>query len=404
MDSVLLYLLQSSAVLGLSCLFYFFIFRKETNYQVNRIYLLAAGFISLLIPFAKFESEVIVNYSEMQVWLPAVNMNPASKNNAAAHSLTDYLTIIYFSVTVILLLRFLFNLVKIGQLIIGNVRKNNKSGGSIIINSNFSPFSFFNNIFLPDDQIVESDLNYIIAHELVHIKKFHSVDKIFMELIAIAQWFNPLVYLYKKELTAQHEFEADSEMVRRGSDIREYIKSLLEYSVFVPGSVVTNSYNSLLKRRLEMIGKIPKTNIPLIKTTLSLLFLLTVFISTGIVNGGLSLPMQEKQAENEKVYTFTDQMPQFPGGDDKLLEYLDKNIHYPEIAKRAGIEGRVIVTFVVNKSGKVTNVKVRKGIGAGCDEEAIRLISNMGDWKPGKSKGKVVNVRMSIPIVFKLQG
>jgi len=115
---------------------------------------------------------------------------------------------------------------------------------------------------------------------------------------------------------------------------------------------------------------------------------------------------EEKHKEVEvkqQVYTFVEQMPQFPGGDDALLQYLAANIKYPEIAKRVAIEGRVIATFIVNKNGDVTDVAVVKGIGGGCDEEAVRVLKTMPHWKPGKQNGLPVSVRMSVPITFKLQ-
>lgn len=112
---------------------------------------------------------------------------------------------------------------------------------------------------------------------------------------------------------------------------------------------------------------------------------------------------EKKEEVKQQVYTFVEQMPTFPGGDDALLSYLFSNIKYPEIAKRAGVEGRVIATFVVGKNGDVSECAIVKGIGAGCDEEAIRVLKSMPKWKPGKQNGLPVSVRMSVPISFKLQ-
>jgi periplasmic protein TonB len=112
---------------------------------------------------------------------------------------------------------------------------------------------------------------------------------------------------------------------------------------------------------------------------------------------------EKKAAPKAEVYTFVEVMPTFPGGDEALLSYLASNIKYPEIAKRASVEGRVIVQFIVSKSGAISEVNVVKGIGAGCDEEAIRVIKGMPGWKPGKQNGMPVNVKISVPINFRLQ-
>jgi protein TonB len=113
--------------------------------------------------------------------------------------------------------------------------------------------------------------------------------------------------------------------------------------------------------------------------------------------------VQEEAEEKAEVFTYVEEMPSFPGGQEELLTFLAENIKYPEIAKRAGVEGKIFVSFVVAKSGKITDIQMVKGIGAGCDEEAIRVVRMMPEWKPGKQNGAPVNVRVSIPIVFKLQ-
>jgi len=96
-------------------------------------------------------------------------------------------------------------------------------------------------------------------------------------------------------------------------------------------------------------------------------------------------------------------MPAFKGGEQALISYINQNLYYPEIAKRAGVEGRVIVVFVITKEGKVAEVKLLKGIGAGCDEAAMDVLKNMPDWEPGMQAGVPVNVKMTIPISFKLK-
>ena len=115
-------------------------------------------------------------------------------------------------------------------------------------------------------------------------------------------------------------------------------------------------------------------------------------------NTGIS----EYNVNSEKIFTVVEVMPEFSGGINALMKYLSDNIKYPEEAKKEGIQGRVFVNFVVEKSGKVNNVNVIRGIGGGCDEEAIRVISSMPDWKPGLENGKAVRVDYNIPIKFAL--
>lgn len=113
--------------------------------------------------------------------------------------------------------------------------------------------------------------------------------------------------------------------------------------------------------------------------------------------------VEEPKKVEREVFTYVEEMPTFPGGEEALLSYISKNIQYPEIAKRAQVEGKIYIQFVVGTSGQVSDVTVAKGIGAGCDEEAVRVVRSMPNWKPGRQNGHPVNVRISIPIVFKLQ-
>jgi protein TonB len=124
---------------------------------------------------------------------------------------------------------------------------------------------------------------------------------------------------------------------------------------------------------------------------------------TEVIEEYVPVEVEEEEVSETEVFTIVEEMPAYPGGDAKLYEYLGKNIKYPQIARESGIQGRVFVNFVVEPDGSVSNVKVMRGIGGGCDEEAVRVIKTMPKWKPGKQRGKAVRVTYTIPVVFKLQ-
>ena len=112
---------------------------------------------------------------------------------------------------------------------------------------------------------------------------------------------------------------------------------------------------------------------------------------------------QSKKIANDKVLEKAEVMPQFPGGDQAMMKFVSENVQYPEEAKEKEISGRVMVGFIVEKDGSISDVKVVKGIGGGCDEEAVRVVKAMPKWKPGKEKGKPVRVSYMMPFTFKLQ-
>jgi len=111
---------------------------------------------------------------------------------------------------------------------------------------------------------------------------------------------------------------------------------------------------------------------------------------------------QEKPVE-EKVFDVVEQMPQFPGGDAALFEYLSTHIKYPTIAEENGVQGRVIVTFVVERDGSITDVKVVKSVDPSLDKEASRVVAGMPKWIPGKQNGSAVRVMYTVPVTFRLQ-
>jgi protein TonB len=117
----------------------------------------------------------------------------------------------------------------------------------------------------------------------------------------------------------------------------------------------------------------------------------------------IDVPTDPVVVEEEKVFTVVEEMPTFPGGEEQLFKYLRNNIKFPAVARENGIQGRVFVTFVVDKDGKVKDAKILRGIGGGCDEEALRVIRNMPDWKAGKQNGRAVSVQYNLPVNFTLK-
>jgi protein TonB len=110
-----------------------------------------------------------------------------------------------------------------------------------------------------------------------------------------------------------------------------------------------------------------------------------------------------QEVEEEKIFDVVEQMPEFPGGPQALFEWLSKNIKYPAIAEENGVQGRVIVTFVVERDGSVTDVKVVKSVDPSLDREATRVVKSMPNWIPGKQNGSAVRVKYTVPVTFRLQ-
>ena len=122
-----------------------------------------------------------------------------------------------------------------------------------------------------------------------------------------------------------------------------------------------------------------------------------------VVSGPVGPVMAAEEGDEGEVFQVVEQMPEFPGGMEKLMDYLSKNIKYPSMAQENNIQGRVIVEFVVNKDGSIVEPKVMRSVDTSLDNEAMRVIKLMPKWTPGKQRGKAVRVRYTVPVLFRLQ-
>lgn len=377
--------------------------------------------------------------------------------NIRGVSLAQIFILIYLMGVIFRSVQFGYRIIRL-TMMIGKSEVIEKSGLKYVLLEDGTPtFSFLNYVFINQSLIKsQEDLNTILAHEHIHARQGHTYDLFFAELLTLVQWFNPLAYLLKKAMRDNHEYLSDNAVVSHMADPEKYQLLLLEHSGSISSNILTHQFSySLLKRRLRMINK-PKR--PL-RIGIGILF-------TGIIMGmvlfacssppenevqpqtsrssdlkkdghtvveiqpekpgGLDALMAYRdengkwpdeikvvsetaseqsslQEDDSKVFTVVEQMPEFPGGMEALMKFLGSNIQYPEKAKNDKIDGRVFVNFIVEKDGHVSSVRVLRGIGGGCDEEAIRVVSSMPVWKPGKQSGEAVRVSFNLPIRFALK-
>lgn len=132
------------------------------------------------------------------------------------------------------------------------------------------------------------------------------------------------------------------------------------------------------------------------------IFFLLLTVSSFLCFESLAQDSAALSIPSKEVFLMVNQMPSFPGGNQKMLEYLAKNIRYPDKAVELGIEGKVIVSFIVNEMGKVEEAQVVKKLDPSLDKEALRVVNNMPNWTVGRQNGKPVRVRMNLPVTFRL--
>ncbi len=393
-NEMIIYLLKASMVFSL--LFIpFLMLKNDTFFTRNRIYLLLSLFVSLVIPFLQFESSSLPINKNIAFVLEEVNINASTEILAENISFMNLVSYLFIIVTSFFILRFIFSVIKIYQLILKNSKEKSKTETIVWLNDG-GDFSFFKYVFL----IKEKYHPYILEHERVHVRKGHSFDILFFELFKCFQWFNPFVWIAVKEIKSQHEYAADAiaSMVNKN----EY-QALLLSSVLGANLVpMTNSFNCLtVKKRFKMMNKKRSNKWSAAKLLIVFPFAL---LTLGMFAKNVNLPtsflpkIEEKKGGGDENVV----QPQYKGGMEALITYLQTNIKYPEKAKKDNVTGKVLVTFVVSKKGKITKAKVAQSVSPELDAEALRVVKSMPDWTPGTSDGKAADIEMALPIQFQL--
>jgi TonB family protein len=443
------YLLLANVYLTLFFLFYALFLRKETFFNLNRVYLVSSALLSFFIPIIQsswIKSLFItqrVKETISQVGPTVMHSFKVTANAATPHqqlTLGQILLGIYVTGILVLTIKFIYQLAVINYVI-----SQPKSDTS---------YSFFNRIRIEER---DTDNDAITAHEQVHARQWHSADVLLLETIMILNWFNPVVYLYRNAVKYIHEFIADRDALKAGLNKADYAMLLLSQTFITPPYHLVNPFfnSSLLKQRIQMLHKNKSHWAMLMKYGLSApLFALMLVLSSATVNNSKTIQVinqtasavfktpasqtfstgvisvadqedleavikQHKQAaamaaltaNGTQVTDASGKQPEFgiesvgaefPGGIQAFGDYLSQNIRYPVEARQKNIQGKVVCSFIVEKDGSISGLKVVRGIGSGADEEAIRVLSAMPKWEPGTQNGTNIRQLYTVPISFSL--
>lgn len=442
------YLIQVVLFQVLFLAVYDFFLQRETFFNWNRLYLLLTPILAFVIPFLKFESiqeSVPTQYVEQ---LPTVFLNPEAMilQTVKIESSFNYLILGFYAGITLFSILFLIKLMKIIILIRTNEVIKNENFNLVLLTKNDSAYSFFNYIFIKKELLEKNELA-IIQHEMVHSKQLHTLDLLFFEMLKIVMWFNPLIYLYQYRITLLHEYISDAEVVKE-TNKNDYFNTILSETFKVENIAFINQFfkNSFIKKRIVMITKRKSAEIKQLK------YLLIVPLLTGMLlfssfqnktNELLSdniLFESELNASSEEIFSEkiivssiiqkndslklgidipfdkVEIVPVFPGCEgteeqkriclkEKISEFVNSNFNNNlanSLNLKPGVK-RIFVLFKIDNNGVVTSVQARAPH-VKLEEEAIRVISSLPKMIPGNHEGEVVNVKYSLPIVFKIEG
>ena len=419
------------------------LFINSNRLTFNRAFLIIALGFSLILPAAGFYigrstpqivsyrqslfqgimlDEVVITAEGVAISTPADITSDENMAVAPATAPTQkfniwkYIWIIYIIGVCMMAALFLVKFARIAIMIIRSPKKKMPGYTAVFTGKEHGSYSFFNYAFFPDENVSEE----IVRHEMSHIAHHHSADILFVELMMIIQWFNPFIYLYKRELQSLHEYMADRDVVATGIDKQNYMMLILQQCTAVDFSNMSNNFSFLLtKKRIKMITQSKKAKGVVIKALLTLpLFALLLFANCKSNGNDKSAEKKAVEAtetvetqsvetvatDNSEVYGAVEVMPEYPGGTTAMYEFIQKNLKYPESAKDKGLEGKVFISFVVEKDGSLSSFQVLRGVCDEIDAEAVRVLKIMPKWKPGMNNGEPVRVQYTMPFKFQLTG
>ena len=412
-----LYIIQANLMLAFSGLIYFLILRNRVPFKIARLWVVSFMVIAALAPLAGNLLPDQTNTVLPTITLQPVSISPTATDNAGSgFNLSGFLTTLFFILSGAALIRYATGLLRIGRYT--SKHKCFRAGQFryYFLPENEQAFSFFNMIFIPQNQMFTA----ISLHEEQHARLYHSADLVLSGIFSILFWINPLYWLLSKELRSIHEFQADRAVIDKGTDMVQYQQILLSAAVgHYPGLPVSQLRPSFIKTRIIMMKQTKKFRKSAVRLIPALMLAVGAlwFTACGSKSGSdeksgkdsasteVADPQNQTSTETAsgEVFETAEVMPEYPGGNEAMSAFMVKNIKYPETAKTKGIQGTVYVSFEVSSSGKVTNVKVQESVSPDLDAEAVRVVKMMPDWKPAENKGKPVAVSMTLPVKFKLQ-
>lgn len=431
----MIYLIVSAISLALMVTVYRITLSRTTFHGFNRFVLLATLAFAAVVPVIHFQSissraSVPINYmlNEIMVYADGTSgVDNVQATESGSISILSVITVVYLAGVIFCLLRIAIGI--LSSEIICHRRSRMLADGSrlVITERNYAPFSWRNCIVISRKDY-ESNGAMIIAHEQAHVHHHHSFDLILAQLFCAFQWFNPAAWMLRRSLMEVHEFEADASVLEDGFDGRRYQICLVRAALQGSFATTTNNFsNCSTKKRIVMMNRHSTNPWARLRVLLMLpVVALSVIVASACkqdTNSEMNLKTQDvspssvfvdiqeceecetEEADTSQVFMVIEQQPEFPGGEEAMFEYLRSNLQYPEKCKENKIQGRVLVAFVINKDGKIVEPEVVKSAGpegVELDVEALRVVSEMPAWTPGKQMGKAVRVRYTIPVVFKL--
>ena len=425
------WILKTALLLAGFYSFFLLFMRKTTFFRFNRVILLTGTVLCLLLPLVRINVELsgpLTEYLPVRIVLPEMVVSEGVGAEEAGFDWMHLLYCVYAAGCAAALAVFAVSLGRVRGLIrrykgVRYCYDGDRCAVLHVMESDTSSFSFMNHVFIGSNDYGKHP--EVLLHECMHVRACHSADMVVMSLVCALQWFNPIVWVMRSEIRMMHEYEADEAVLKQGIDAVQYQLLLVRKAVGDHRFLLASSFNhSKLKNRIAMMKKIKTTKWAALAYIACLPQLLAAmsFNATDSGNDVMSgtdtltalagsvelVAAGPESADTAKVYEYfaLDVPPKFNGGDarQEFPKWFYAQLTYPEDARDAGMQGRVIVQFQINKDGSVSDISILEGVCESIDNEVIRVVSESPDWTPGYIDGKPVKVTYAFPVLFQLRG
>ncbi len=376
---------------------------QETQLATKRVFILSSTILALTIPFIQLPNftpidSINITESISQIMLPAMIIENQQGSNSWLAGMTWYHWF-FMAISLVLAIRLMIAIIRLIILYVKSEPA--KLFGSKVrhIHNLETSFTFFSLIFI--DKNAAKNVPEIIHHEAAHIKYGHSYDLLLFNMLTILFWWVPSIWLSIRELRFIHEYEADSYTLGLIS-YKSYLQTLVNHSLNQKGLILTNSFNDIpITKRLNYMKLLKKKISPWKATSLLLILAITGYTFSCQTQNIAEVERHVEAQMEDGIFLIVEDPATPVGGIGEFYKYITENLQYPDKALENGVSGKIFIEFVVQKDGSISNIKILKGIGFGCDEEVLRLLADSPPWIPGKQKGRVVKQRFVLPITFK---
>ena len=466
MDAIV-YSLKVSVFLIAFYLMFKSLMSRETLHRANRYLILGSIGLSFVLPLwhitlnaAPGHAVTAAELSQSVVWLEEVIVGGGASHSFDWRALA---VVAFYAGIGVCLLRMIISIIGVLRVIRRGERQTLPDGTVLVITDDEqAPFSWIKYIII-NRKDHDENLQEILTHERAHIRCRHSIDVLVCDVFCCLQWFNPAMWLLRRELCAVHEYEADKAVLDSGINAKQYQILLIKKAAGGKWYSIANSFNhSKLKYRITMMSRKKSSGWTMAKA----LYVLPIaaFAAIAFANcsktesentqdftydknvlqylpkdrsvkfvgynldgtecvlvkeadgkvrrlsademgvKGISIPLENREIPEDEIFIIVEDMPEFPGGEEELRKFIAENVEYPEDAKAQKQEGKVFVKFVIDKEGNVRDAEIVNGTRfESLNNEALRVIKSMPQWKPGKQSGQNVNVSYVVPINFQLK-